>query len=128
MTEGLPLSGVTVVEVGANLAGPFAAEILAHLGAEVVKVERPGGDDARAWGERFKNDAGASFHAVNMNKRAVMLDLKEPGQRAWLADFIAGADVLLHNMRPGAMDEFGLGAAAMRARNPRLVYCAVSAF
>ena len=128
MSEGLPLSGITVVEVGANLAGPFGAEILAHLGAEVVKVERPGGDDARAWGESVKDGAGPSFHAVNLNKRAIALDLKDAAQRAWLASFIAGADVLLHNMRPGAMEEFGLGAEAMRARNPRLIYCAVSAF
>src|SRR5262249_41029283 len=116
MSEGLPLSGITVVEVGANLAGPYGAEILAHLGADVVKVERPGGDDARAWGESVKDGAGPSFHAVNLNKRAIALDLKDAGQRAWLADFIAEADVLLHNMRPGAMEEFGLGAAAMRAR------------
>src|SRR5882672_8476744 len=128
MADGLPLGGIKVVEVGANLAGPYAAAILAHLGADVVKVERPGGDDARAWGESFKAGAGPSFHAVNLNKRGIVLDLKDAGQRAWLADTIATADVLVHNMRPGGMDEFGLGAAAMRARNPRLIYCTVSAF
>src|SRR5258708_37725649 len=111
MAEGLPLSGIKVVEIGANLAGPFAAEILAHLGADVVKVERPGGDDARAWGESFRDGAGASFHAVNLSKRGVVLDLKDTGQRAWLVDFIAGVDVLVHNMRPGALEEFGLGSA-----------------
>jgi crotonobetainyl-CoA:carnitine CoA-transferase CaiB-like acyl-CoA transferase len=124
----LPLTGIKVVEVAANLAGPFAAEILSHLGADVIKIERPSGDDARKWGDPVKDGAGSSFHAINMNKKSVVVDLKDAGQIAWLKDLIATADVLVQNMRPGTMEEFGLGAEAMRKLNPRLVYCSVWAF
>ncbi len=124
----LPLTGIRVLEIGQNLAGPYASEILATLGADVVKVERPEGDDARGWGPPFWQGASAIFQTVNRNKRSVTLDLKDPRARAWLEDYLATADVLLHNMRPGAMEELGLGAERLTARHPRLVYCALSAF
>lgn len=124
----LPLSGIKVVEIGQNIAGPYAGEILATLGADVIKIERPDGDDARGWGPPFWQGTAAIFHTVNRNKRSITLDLREPRAIAWLNDYLATADVLVHNMRPGAMEELGLGAAALLAHNPRLVYCSLSAF
>lgn len=124
----LPLTGIKVVEIGQNLAGPYAGEILATLGADVVKIERPEGDDARGWGPPFWQGASAIFQTVNRNKRSVVLDLKDPRGIAWLDDYLATADVLLHNMRPGAMEELGLGADRLTVRHPRLVYCSLSAF
>jgi crotonobetainyl-CoA:carnitine CoA-transferase CaiB-like acyl-CoA transferase len=124
----LPLSGTKVIEIGQNLAGPYAGEVLATLGADVVKIERPEGDDARAWGPPFWQGTAAIFQTVNRNKRSITLDLRDPAAIAWLKDYLAGADVLVHNMRPGAMEELGLGAAALTALHPRLVYGALSAF
>ncbi|MBI1963025.1 MAG: CoA transferase [Candidatus Rokubacteria bacterium] len=124
----LPLTGIKVVEIAQNLAGPMAAEILAHLGADVIKVERPEGDDARRWGPPFWKGVSPGYLAVNANKRSITVDLKDAGAAAWLADFIGGADVLVQNLRPGALDELGLGPAALTARHPRLVYCSVWAF
>jgi len=124
----LPLAGIKVVEIGQNLAGPYAGEVLATLGADVVKVERPEGDDARGWGPPFWRGTSAIFHTINRNKRSITLDLKDPSAVAWLKDYLAEADVLLHNLRPGAMAELGLDAESLCARYPRLVYGALSAF
>lgn len=125
----LPLAGITVLELAQNLAGPFCGETLARLGAEVVKVERPeGGDDARGWGPPFLDGAGTTFHNVNGGKRSITLDLKDPGAVAWLKEFVRSVDVVLQNMRPGALEELGLGPEALLAVNPRLIYCSVSAF
>ena len=124
----LPLAGIKVVEIGQNLAGPYAGEILATLGADVVKVERPEGDDARSWGPPFWQDAAAIFQTVNRNKRSITLDLRDATCSAWLKDYLADVDVLLHNMRPGAMEELGLGGAALTAQHPRLIYASLSAF
>ena len=124
-----PLTGVRVVEIAQNLAGRFAGLILARLGADVIKVERPeGGDDARGWGPPFVEGAGSSFHAMNAGKRSITVDFKDQTAIAWLRDFAAGADVVVENMRPGLLDGLGLGADSLRARNPRLIYCSVSAF
>src|SRR5262249_17031623 len=125
----LPLAGVKVLELAQNLAGPFCGEPLARLGADVVKIERPeGGDDARGWGPPFLEGAGTTFHNVNGGKRSVTLDLKDPAAVEWLKDYARGVDVFLQNMRPGALDDLGLGPAALLAINPRLIYCSVSAF
>ncbi len=124
----LPLSGITVVEIAQNLAGPMAGEILAHLGADVVKVERPEGDDARAWGPPFWKGVSPGFLAVNANKRSITLDLKDARAVAWLTEFIGQADVLVQNLRPGSLEALGLGARALLARHPRLIYCSVWAF
>jgi crotonobetainyl-CoA:carnitine CoA-transferase CaiB-like acyl-CoA transferase len=124
----LPLAGIKVVEIGQNLAGPYAGEVLATLGADVVKVERPEGDDARGWGPPFWRGTSTIFHTINRNKRSITLDLKDPSAVAWLKDYLAEADVLLHNLRPGAMAELGLDAESLCARYPRLVYGALSAF
>src|SRR5499426_3029152 len=121
----LPLQGISVVEIAQNLAGPIAAEILGHMGADVIKIERPEGDDARRWGPPFWRGTSPGFMAVNANKRSVALDLKEPKALSRLLELIDQADVLVQNLRPGSLDDLGLGADAVRARNPRLIYCSV---
>jgi crotonobetainyl-CoA:carnitine CoA-transferase CaiB-like acyl-CoA transferase len=124
----LPLQGICVVEIAQNLAGPFCAEILAHLGADVIKVERPqGGDDTRGWGPPFLEEAGSSFHAVNLGKRSLAIDLKDPAARERLLGLIDGADVVVQNLRPGSVEALGLDAPTLLARQPRLVYCSLSA-
>lgn len=125
----LPLSGIRVVEIAQNLAGPYAGEILAWMGADVVKVERPeSGDDARGWGPPFFAGTSTAFHAMNSNKRSITVDLKDHAAVAWLKDFVTRADVLVQNLRPGVMDELGLGPDTLMAVNPRLIYCSLWAF
>jgi crotonobetainyl-CoA:carnitine CoA-transferase CaiB-like acyl-CoA transferase len=125
----LPLNGVKVIEIAQNVAGPYAGEILAMLGADVIKIERPeGGDDARHWGPPFIDGSAPTFHTMNRNKRSVTLDLKDASALAWLKGRLAESDVLVQNMRPGVLDALGLGAAALHAVNPRLVYCSLWAF
>ena len=124
----LPLQGITVVEIAQNLAGPIAAEILAHMGADVIKIERPEGDDARRWGPPFWKGVSPGFLAVNANKRSITLDLKKADDVEWLVEFIGRSDVLVQNLRPGSLEEMGLGAKALTERFPRLVYCSVWAF
>ena len=129
MEVHMPLSGVKVVEVGLNLAGPLAGEILAGLGADVIKVERPeGGDDARGWGPPFIHGASASFHSMNRNKRSVTVDFKDPSAMARLHRLIAEGDIFIQNLRPGVADELGLGPTALLEINPRLIYCSIAAF
>jgi len=124
----LPLHGIRVVEIAQNLAGPYCAQILAHLGADVVKVERPeGGDDTRGWGPPFVDDAGTSFHAVNLGKRSLAVDLKNPDARARVLKLIDAADVVVENLRSGSMQALGLDGPALLARNPKLVYCSLRA-
>lgn len=129
-----PLEGLRVVEVGQALAGPLAGAILADLGAEVIKVEKPeGGDDARGWGPPWGpalNDGHTSlyFHGQNRNKLGVTLDLKASGDVEALHELCATADVLIQNLRPGVVDELGIGPQAMLERHPHLVYCSIWAF
>lgn len=127
MTSG-PLDGVRVLELGQNLAGPVAAEILAHMGADVVKVERPEGDDARRWGPPFWNGTSPGYLAVNANKRSITVNLKNPAELKRLEGVIAEADVLVQNHKPGSLEELGLGSDVLTARHPRLIYCNVWAF
>ena len=125
----LPLSGVKVVEVGQNLAGPVASQILADLGADVIKVEKPGGgDDSRAWGPPFVDGTSLTFHSVNRGKRSVVLDLGDPKGMQALRRLVDEADVFVHNLRPGAAESLGLTGEALRASNPGLIYCSVGAF
>ena len=128
---GLPLDGVRVIEVGQALAGPLAGVILADMGAEVIKIEKPdGGDDARIWGPPFGPDGETSlyFYSQNRNKRSVVLDLKRPEDIAALHKLCETADILIQNLRPGVVDEIGIGPEAMLERHPRLVYCSIWAF
>jgi crotonobetainyl-CoA:carnitine CoA-transferase CaiB-like acyl-CoA transferase len=130
MPDGL-LAGVRLLDLTNVLAGPYCAYQFALLGADVIKVEAPGGDLARALGaDAALNRAGmgASFLAQNAGKRSVVLDLKDPGDVARFLSLLDSADALVENFRPGVMDRLGLGAAVLRGRNPRLVYCAISGF
>lgn len=123
------LQGIKVIEVAMNLAGPFCAQILGHLGAEVIKVERPGnGDDARNWGRELTPGAGSSFNAVNLNKKGIVVDLKDPDAVEALRGLIDHADVFVQNLRPGTLEELGLGPELLMQRNKRLIYCSVSAY
>jgi crotonobetainyl-CoA:carnitine CoA-transferase CaiB-like acyl-CoA transferase len=122
----LPLDGIRVIEVAQNLAGPYCAQILGQLGADVVKFERPqGGDDTRGWGPPFLEEAGSSYHAVNLGKRSVALDLKNASELERLRALIDRADVLVQNLRPGSMEVLGLDAPTLTKRNPKLVYCSL---
>jgi crotonobetainyl-CoA:carnitine CoA-transferase CaiB-like acyl-CoA transferase len=127
----LPLYGMRVIEVGQALAGPLAGVIMADMGADVIKVEKPdGGDDARAWGPPFGPDGETSlyFHGQNRNKRSITLDLKKSEDVEALHKLVETADVLIQNLRPGVVDEIGIGPDAMLKRHPRLVYCSIWAF
>jgi crotonobetainyl-CoA:carnitine CoA-transferase CaiB-like acyl-CoA transferase len=124
-----PLAGLTVLDLTLNVAGPFCTQILGDLGADVVKVERPErGDETRAWAPPTWNGESATYLALNRNKRSVVLDLKAPEARPILDRLVRRADVLVQSFRPGGARALGLDAAAARAANPRLVYCAVTAF
>jgi crotonobetainyl-CoA:carnitine CoA-transferase CaiB-like acyl-CoA transferase len=128
----LPLHGRRVLDLTNVLAGPFACHQLAHLGAEVLKVEAlNGGDLARQLGADpalNQRHMGVSFLAQNAGKRSIALDLKKPGGKAVLQRLVAGADALVENFRPGVMQRLGLGYQDLLAHNPRLVYCAISGF
>jgi crotonobetainyl-CoA:carnitine CoA-transferase CaiB-like acyl-CoA transferase len=125
----LPLCGIRVIELGHNAAAPYAGLVLAELGAEVVKVEKPGkGDDARGWGPPFHGDLATTFMALNRNKSSIVVDLRDEGQIEKLRRLIDGADVVIQNLKPGHAEELGLGAAALKARNPGLVYASIGAF
>ena len=124
-----PLAGIKVIEVGQALAGPMAGMIMADMGAEVIKVEKPdGGDDARLWGPPFIDGDALFFHSTNRNKKSVTLDIKDPADVAKLKKLVGESDILLQNRRPGIVDELGIGAAVMTAVNPRLIYCNIWAF
>ena len=124
-----PLSGIRVVEIGQVFAGPFAGAILADLGAEVIKIEKPeGGDDARQMGKAFRRGDALNFHQFNRGKKSVALDLKSEAGVAALHGLLAEADLLVHNMRPGVPEALGLGPEETTARHPRLIYCAMGAF
>ncbi|MCO6418802.1 CoA transferase [Siccirubricoccus sp. KC 17139] len=123
------LAGIKVVELGQVLAGPFAGAILADLGAEVWKVEKPeGGDDARQMGPPFRHGDALNFHEFNRGKRSLALDLKSPAGLDALFRLLSHADILLHNLRPGVADALGFGAAVVTARFPKLIYCEMGAF
>ena len=125
----LPFDGLVVVDLTQNVAGPFCTQILGDMGAEVVKVERPGrGDDARAWAPPFWGEESASFMAFNRNKRSLALDLKREGGLAVLRRLVARADVFVQSLRAGAAAELGLDYPAASALNPRLVYCSITAY
>jgi formyl-CoA transferase/CoA:oxalate CoA-transferase len=118
-----------VIDVTTSIAGPYCAEILAALGAEVVKVERPDtGDDGRAWGPPFWNGESAMFLSVNAGKRSLAVSLADERGREILLRLADSADVFLQSLRPGLAERMGLGPEAIRTRNPRLVYCSVGAY
>src|SRR5215475_87308 len=119
MPNELPLKDIKVFELGSNLAGPYATWILAELGADVTKIERPEGDDARSWGPPFWKGAATIFHTVNRNKKSNVLDLKKARVAARLRSrFKEEADVVLQNLRPGVVKELGFSADVLLKDNP----------
>ncbi len=130
MSSTTPLSGLVVIEIGQSIAAPYAGMILGELGAEVIKVENPRtGDAARGWGPPFAEGAATCFHAVNRGKRGIAVDLADPPAVEQLKALILDrADILIHNLKFGALDRCGLSAAALLAEKPGLVYCNLGAF
>lgn len=130
MSSPKPLSGLVVVEIGHSIAAPYAGMILGELGAEVIKVENPRtGDAARGWGPPFLEGAATCFHAVNRAKGSITVDLADPEEAARLrALILERADVVLHNLKFGALDRFGLGGADLVAVKPSIVFCNLGAF
>ncbi|MEM7404832.1 MAG: CoA transferase [Pseudomonadota bacterium] len=123
-----PLKGVRVVELCQIAAGPFCGMLLGDMGADVIKVESPnGGDGMRQW-PPITEGYSENFASVNRNKRSVVLDLKDPGDVERARQLADSAEVLVENFRPGVLDRLGLGFETLRARNPKLVYCSISAY
>ena len=125
----LPLEGMVVADLTQNVAGPFCAQILGDMGADVIKVERPGrGDDARAWAPPWWGDESATFMALNRNKRSLALDLKHDAGVTVLKRLVSRADVFVQSLRAGVVKSLGLDFVGATALNPRLVYCSITAF
>ena len=128
-----PLTGLKVVELARILAGPWAGQILADLGAEVIKVESPAGDDTRQWGPPFVTYAdgtsdAAYFHAANRGKSSVVIDFATPEGQAEVRRLVADADVVIENFKVGTLAKYGLDYASLSAANPGLVYCSITGF
>ena len=124
-----PLTGVRVVDLSRVLAGPYCTMVLADLGADIVKVERPeGGDETRSWGPPFAGGEAAYYLSVNRGKRSCALDLSQPEGRALALELCAGADVVIENFKLGGADRLGVGYEQVRERNPAVVYCSITGF
>ena len=125
----LPLEGVRVLEASQVMAGPYCALLLADMGADVVKVEKPrGGDDSRRMAPPFVNGESAAFLAINRNKRSLALDIKQRAGRQIFERLAQRADILVENFRPGTLDALGLGYADLSANHPELIYCSISGY
>lgn len=123
------LRGVRVIDITQNVAGPYCTQIMGDMGAEIIKIERPGsGDDTRAWMPPRWGEQSSTFLALNRNKRSVCVDLDAPDGQALVARLVAEADVFIHSMKPGSAESRGLGFEDLKKANPRLIYCAISAF
>jgi crotonobetainyl-CoA:carnitine CoA-transferase CaiB-like acyl-CoA transferase len=122
-----PLEGMRVIEMGQLLAGPFTGTILAYFGAEVIKIEPPGGDPLRGW-RHLRDGTSLWYRSLGRNKKSVTLDLKSEGGRELALQLLATADVAVENFRPGLMEQWGLGPAEVKARNPGLVYARISGY
>ena len=125
-----PLTGIKIADFSRVLAGPYATMLLADLGAQVVKVERPGiGDDTRTWGPPFdKNGNATYFLSVNRNKESLELDLTDPSDQLLAIDLINSSDVVVENFGPGGMEKYNLGYSKLIANNPKLIYCSITGF
>jgi crotonobetainyl-CoA:carnitine CoA-transferase CaiB-like acyl-CoA transferase len=124
-----PLTGLRVLDFSHALAGPYCTMLLAQYGAEILKIEDPAtGDVGRSWGPPFIGDEASYFLGLNAGKRSLAIDLKKPEGLALCLDLAGHVDILIENMRPGTMTRIGLGYEAVRARNPRLIYCAISGY
>ena len=127
-----PLAGIRVIELARILAGPWAGQTLADLGADVIKVEAPEGDDTRRWGPPFithdGEQAAAYFHATNRGKRSVTCDFRTPEGQAAVRRLVAEADVVIENFKVGGLAKYGLDYASLHALNPALIYCSITGF
>ena len=127
-----PLEGIRVIELARILAGPWAGQTLADLGADVIKVEAPEGDDTRRWGPPFVDNEGersaAYFHATNRGKRGITCDFRTPEGQAVVRRLVADADVVIENFKVGGLEKYGLDWESLRAVNPRLIYCSITGF
>jgi crotonobetainyl-CoA:carnitine CoA-transferase CaiB-like acyl-CoA transferase len=123
-----PLAGLLVADFSRILAGPYATMLLADLGAEVVKVEGPAGDDTRTWQPPVRDGVSTYYLGVNRNKRSVALDLKDPDDVTAARELARRADVLIENFRPGGLARFGLDYDSVVDTNPRVVYASISGF
>jgi crotonobetainyl-CoA:carnitine CoA-transferase CaiB-like acyl-CoA transferase len=127
-----PLAGIRVIELARILAGPWAGQTLADLGADVIKVEAPEGDDTRRWGPPFISHEGetsaAYFHAANRGKRSVVCDFRTPEGQEAVRRLVADADVVIENFKVGGLAKYGLDYAGLSAVNPRLIYCSITGF
>jgi crotonobetainyl-CoA:carnitine CoA-transferase CaiB-like acyl-CoA transferase len=131
-----PLSGIKVLDLSRVLAGPWASQLLADYGADVIKIERPGsGDDTRLWGPPWLADncgkattESAYFLSTNRNKRSVTADLSQPGGQVLVKDLARNSDILIENFRVGTLARYGLDAESLQKLNPRLIYCSISAY
>ncbi|HVG74349.1 MAG TPA: CoA transferase [Thermoleophilaceae bacterium] len=124
-----PLAGVRVADLSRVLAGPYCTMVLADLGADVVKVERPeGGDETRSWGPPFAGGEAAYYLSVNRNKRSCALDLSKPEGRALALELCARAEIVIENFKVGGADRLGVGYEHVRDRNPTVVYCSITGF
>ncbi len=123
-----PLAGIRLLDASQGAAGPTCAMLLADLGAEVVKIEPPGGEWGRGLGPPFAGGAAVAFLAMNRSKRSVVIDLKQPGGAEVMLRLADRSDVVVESLRPGVADRLGIGYQAIAARNPRIVYAAISAF
>lgn len=127
-----PLSGIKVIELARILAGPWAGQTLADLGADVIKVEAPEGDDTRRWGppfiDRDGDSSAAYFHATNRGKRSITCDFRTPEGQEIVRRLVADADVVIENFKVGGLAKYGLDWASLQAVNPRLIYCSITGF
>ena len=125
----LPLSGIVIADFSRVLAGPYATMLLADMGAEVIKVESPAGDDTRSWIPPVRDDGVATYYtAVNRNKKSVVLDFKDPDDLAAAQALAGRADVVIENFKPGGLKRFALDYGSVREHNPGVVYCSISGF
>jgi crotonobetainyl-CoA:carnitine CoA-transferase CaiB-like acyl-CoA transferase len=124
-----PLEGIRILDLTRVLSGPYCTMLLGDLGAEVIKVERPGeGDDTRAFAPPFQGDQAAYFLSINRNKKSITLDMKSERGKEILWRLVDLSDVMVENFRPGAMDRLGFGYEVVRARRPAMIYCSISGF
>jgi crotonobetainyl-CoA:carnitine CoA-transferase CaiB-like acyl-CoA transferase len=129
MSTRLPLDGITVIELGHSVAAPYAGEILGDLGADVIKIEKADGDDARKWAPPYWGEMSSTFLSLNRNKRSAIVNLKNPAERETLTRLIVEqGDVFIQNLRPGVAQEFRLDAKTLRSLKPQLIYCTIGAF
>jgi crotonobetainyl-CoA:carnitine CoA-transferase CaiB-like acyl-CoA transferase len=122
------LDGIRVIDVSHVMAGPFCAMLLADLGADVIKIEPPAGDIARAWGPPFYGTEPSYVISLHRNKQSVVIDFKHAEGKELFFKLVERADVVLENYRVGVIDKLGLGYEAARARNPRIIYCALTGY